>query len=257
MTDSFKEKIKHEVTSALDDAEKVWDEVGEHIFKNAHALFEARAGVEMPTKIPGFPFVEDGKPKVADYIALVLDIRGSTKHLTQAISDKTSNVTQLQRVLYETTAINTAGSLIVTKYNGKITEYLGDGYLALFKVKSKDDKKAVYNANNSSKLCIYSTINIINKILKVRYNLPPLMVGIGMAYSSAIVTLVGHGDNLHPKAIGECVYRASKLSDGNNEVYIDERLRKLWPTSKDGNLRFTSIDIHGGFSSYKIERNSK
>lgn len=257
MTESFKSKIKKEVESALDDAEKVWEEVGEHLFKNAHVLFEARAGTEMPTKIPGFPFVEDGKPKVADYIALVLDIRGSTKHLTQAISDKTSKVNQLQRVLYETTAINTAGSMIVSEYGGKITEYLGDGYLALFKVERKEDKKAVYNANNTSKLCIDSTTNVINEMLKDRYNLPPLKIGIGMAYSSAIVTLVGHGDNLHPKAIGECVYRASKLSDGNNEVYIDERLRKLWPSSEDGNLRFTSIHIHSGFNSYKIERNSK
>ncbi|MEX1261816.1 MAG: hypothetical protein WEA58_13160 [Balneolaceae bacterium] len=256
MTELFKKKIRKEVELALNDAEKVWDEVGEHIFKNAHVLFEARAGVEMPSKIPGFPYVEDGKPKVADYIALVLDIRGSTNHLTQAISDKTSKVNQLQRVLYETTAINTAGSMIVTEFDGKITEYLGDGYLALFKVESKGDKEAVYNANNTSKLCIDSSLNIINELLYDRYNLPPLKIGIGMAFSSAIVTLVGHGDNLHPKAIGECVYRASKLSNGVNEVYIDDRLKKLWPSSDGGKLRFISLNKHSDIKSYKIDRSS-
>ncbi|MBK8343897.1 MAG: hypothetical protein IPL12_11640 [Bacteroidetes bacterium] len=60
-----------------------------------------------------------------------------------------------------------------------------------------------------------------------------------MAFSRALITIVGNGDNLHPKAIGECVYRASKLAFGNNEIYIDDRLEKLWPTEKGGKIKFS------------------
>ena len=49
---------------------------------------------------------------------------------------------------------------------------------------------------------------------------------------------MGHGDNLHPKALGECVFRATKLSDGINEILIDDRLKQFWPCSKNGTLRF-------------------
>lgn len=43
---------------------------------------------------------------------------------------------------------------------------------------------------------------------------PPLKIGIGLAMSKAIVSLTGLSDNHHPKAFGECVFRAIKRSVG-------------------------------------------
>lgn len=248
-------RIRRATELALDDAEAIWNKVGDKVIESFQALYEMRINAKSPTQIPGIPFIENGNPEVRDYIALVLDIRDSTKHLTQAISERITSVNQLQRVLYETSAVNAAGSIIVNEYDGGITEFLGDGFLALFEVKNTDDKNSVYNAYNTSTKCIEYISTEVNDILKKRYNLPKLEIGIGMAYSKAIVTLVGHGENLHPKAIGECVYRASKLSDkGRNEVYIDDRLKNLWPSSDDGKLRFFSAVNQFKFKSYRIDK---
>ena len=185
MSQDFYETVRNEVSSSLDFAEDNWSKVSHYFVEKSLILNDSVE--KLPSKIPGFPFVENGKPDVDDFIALFLDIRNSTKHLTEAISTKKARASQLERVLYETTAIFTSGSLIIDKYNGKITEFLGDGFLALF----KDDKKnCIYNAHNAAKKCIEIKENIVNKILYDRYQLPRLEIGIGMAYSQAIVTLV-------------------------------------------------------------------
>jgi class 3 adenylate cyclase len=244
-------EIKIKIENELDKAEAIWRKVGP-LFEKAER-FSNFSG-DIPSKIPGFPFLKDGKPEVADFIALVLDIRNSTNHLTQAISEKSSKASQLERVLYETTAVNTAGILIINEKNGGITEFLGDGFLAFFKVKDEKNPTEVYDAHNAAKKCLSITNNVINRVLYNRYQLPELKVGIGMAYSKAIVTIVGSEENAHPKAIGECVYRASKLSGGNNEIFIDDRLEALWPTSDNGQIKFIQANYYD-FKAYKIEKN--
>lgn len=242
-------KLETQINLELDKAEEIW--------KKVHLLFEKSERVEalnkIPSKIPGFPFLENNNPQVADFIALVLDIRKSTEHLIQAISERTAKVSQLQRVFYETTAINTLGLAVVSEYKGGITEFLGDGFLALFKVENQFNPIEIYSAHNSAKKCITLCGSIVNKILFKRYGLPELKIGVGLAFSRALITIVGNGDNLHPKAIGECVYRASKLAFGNNEIYIDDRLEKLWPTEKGGKIKFSLLQKHLGFNGYKLE----
>jgi Adenylate cyclase, family 3 (some proteins contain HAMP domain) len=236
MNYELKEKIKKEVNSALDNAENIWKKVEkEFLVEKAIRNFSAEA-VTVPTKIPGYPFISSGKPEVANFIAFILDIRKSTDHLLTAISS--AKASQLERVLYETTAINTAGALVIGNYNGGLTEYLGDGFLALFKVEDEKSPSEVYDAHNAAQDCINSALDIVNDTIKDRYSLPKLAIGIGLAYSKAIVTIVGIENNLHPKAIGECVYRASKLSGGHNEINVDLKLKNLWPSSKDGKIRF-------------------
>lgn len=243
-------EIKAKVVEELVQAEKIWDTVKPHfVFEKA---YETRAFTDkvIPTKIPGHTQLTHGKPEVADFVALVLDIRKSSEHLLVAIDAKAS---QLERVLYETTAINTAGLLIINKYKGGVTELLGDGFLSLFKVENETAKEGIYAAYNAAKKCLSITKEIINPILFNRYGLPPLNIGIGLAFSRAIVTTIGIENNLHPKAIGECVFRASKLSgEGINEIYIDKRLKYRWPSEKGGTLHFNfSHNVHG-FEAYKI-----
>jgi hypothetical protein len=253
---SLKESVVFSINEALDNAELTWKDV-RHNFLNERlekAFSAMRDSQKIPSKIPGFPFVQEDEPKVADFIGLILDIRNSTKHLIEAISPKNAKASQLERVLYETTAINTAGSVIISNYNGGITEYLGDGFLALFKVTDEKDPKEVYNAYNSASFYLSTALIEINKILKERYSLPELTIGLGMAYSKAIVTIVGHDKNLHPKALGECVYRASKLADGVNEIFIDDRLKQLWPKSDNGVLKFRLRPKLHDFNSYQLTK---
>ncbi len=232
---TFDEEIKTFVNSELDKSENIWNQVKEEILVKAVRTFDSINEARMPTKIPGFPFLKDGQGKVGDFIAFVLDIRNSTDHLLQRISEKTTSVTQLQRVFYETTAINACGIKIIKKYNGGITEFLGDGFLALFEAKIKDD---VYPAHNAAKKCISSVKDIVNPILQERYNLPSLDIGIGLAYSKAIVTIIGADNDVFPKAFGECVFRASKLANGKNEILFDNCLKQYWPKETGGSLRF-------------------
>lgn len=250
--------LVNSINRALDDAEKIWNEVGHHFINEnlEKAISTLRASEKIPSKIPGFPFVQGDEPQVADFIALILDIRDSTKHLLEAISSKKAKASQLERVLYETTAINTAGSIIIEDYKGAITEYLGDGFLALYQIKKLDQPDEVYDAYNTAKYYLSTALIEINKILDERYSLPNLEIGIGMAFSKAIVTVVGHRKNLHPKALGECIYRASKLSNGRNEVFIDDRLEVLWPTAKGGPLKFILRQSQLDFKSYRIIKNN-
>jgi hypothetical protein len=54
--------------------------------------------------------------------------------------------------------------------------------------------------------------------------------------SRAVVSLVGIEGNSHAKVIGQCVYYATKLACGKNEIVVDEGMDEAWPVSKDGTL---------------------
>jgi len=243
---TFEEELTIAINNELDKSEDIWNQVEGQLIK-ATRNFTALNESYVPTKIPGYPFLKDGQGKVGDFIAFVLDIRNSTQHLLQRISEKTTSVSQLQRVFYETTAINTCGILIIKKYNGGITEFLGDGFLALFEAKKSED---VYSAHNAAKKCMSAVKDIVNPILKKRYNLPDLEIGIGLAYSQAIVTLIGAENEVYPKAIGECVFRASKLSNGTNQILFDENLKLFWPKEKGGKLSFQQF-VHKNSNAVK------
>ncbi|WP_319231938.1 hypothetical protein [Draconibacterium orientale] len=252
MNEELTSKIKEEVNKALDNAENIWNEVGEQFAIEKAEVRMFSEGAKVPSQIPGHKILTEGKPEVGDFIALVLDIRNSTEHLLVANKAK---ATQLERVLYETTAINTAGAVVIEYYKGGLTEYLGDGFLALFKIEDeKNSKNIVYSAHDAAKCCLKEALNIVNDIISKRYELPKLSIGIGLAYSKAIVTIVGINDNLHPKALGECIFRASKLAGGHNEIHIDKKLKYLWPKSDNGQLRFIFTDRFEKIEGYLISK---
>jgi len=236
------------VDDCLDEAEDTWDSVGE-LIKSRAAFMESAS---VPSEIPGYPFIQSGKPKVDDFICLVLDMRDSTDHLMCHISEKKADVSMLQRVYYETCALLPATAKVITYGKGSVTEYLGDGVLALFRV---DDESVISKAYHTASNCFECLHKVINPILRKRYRLPALSAGIGMARSDAIVTLVGLKQSPQAKVFGECVFRATKLSKGTNEIVVDPRLRKGWPTSKGGLISFRSTTIKGesGYVVYKKE----
>ena len=56
--------------------------------------------------------------------------------------------------------------------------------------------------------------------------------------SIEIVSLTSLSDNHPPKAFGECVFRATKLSVSKNKICTNERMRKHWLSSSNGKVNF-------------------
>lgn len=233
MTD---QDIKSIIIKELEKSESIWNDVKDDILEKSIRNFSTLNESYTPSVIPGFPLLKNGEGKVGNFIAMVLDTRDSSSHLLQAIRNKTG-VSQLQRVLYENTAINTLGLILVNQNNGSITEFLGDGFLAIFKA---DENKDVHPPKKTAEEFLRLLNEIVNPLLLERYDLPALKVGIGLAYSKAIVTVIGFDEDLFPKAIGECVYRASKLSNGSNEILYDDYIKNFWPSSSGGKISFES-----------------
>lgn len=242
LTSSEKDELRLIINSSLDKAEKQWREGG-HLLKanrelSIESMHESVMDSAEPSKIPGHEMVRDDETVIDEFIAFVADMRDSSKHLMCAMSPKNADVSGLQRVYYETSALLPSLAYAVNKEDGSVTEYLGDGILALFRLDPEDKSEAIYAAHRAAKNAIGDARNIINEILSERYRLPPINLGVGLAVSKALITLVGLAPDKHPKAFGECVFRATKLSGGKNEVVSDENLKAIWPSSKGGTLQF-------------------
>ena len=232
-------QVAGEVEDSLLRAEKIWDKFGSEFSRTGKIAMALMEDVEFPSQIPGHPIVVGGKPKIDNFIAIVADMRDSTKHMLEAIGDGRPSL--FKRVLFETSALLTALCLSIEFENGSITEYLGDGVLGLFSA-TEDLDASIYASYSAAKNCLQTLDSVVNAMLNARYNLPPLRIGVGLSLSTAVVTLVGTNNFMQPKAIGECVFRASKLAGGNNEIGVDIHLENAWPTGTKPGVRF--IDFH-------------
>jgi class 3 adenylate cyclase len=179
-------------------------------------------------------------------------MRSSSEHLkSRRISSEIEY--GFQRIYYETSALLPAITVTTSFGAGAVTEYLGDGALVLFSVDETDRAESVRSAYRVANNCIHDMRTLINEQLRIRYNLPEIALGAGLALSKALVTLVGTGDNLQPKAIGECIWEATKLSGGMNHVHVSEQLMHLWPSSKGGKLQFHLGDFRG-VKGYRVQQ---
>lgn len=237
MTNAEEQPLRELVAASLNEAERAWNQARPLMEKSAVRMDSAGG---MQTTIPGYKIIIDGKPEVDTFICMAIDMRNSSEHLMQAISIKKARVSQLERVFYETSALLPAAALVIDNHGGKVTEYLGDGALGMFLARGEGEDRneivrTVYQAASS---CLDCVDEIVNQELNLRYKLPPLRVGIGLAFSRAVITAVGLQGNRLPKVVGECVYRATKLCKGDNEIIVDSRLMAIWPSSVGGKLQF-------------------
>lgn len=249
--------IREAVCKALDRTDKIWSKVKDEFKNERKTVLLSLTEEKIPSLLPDLEFLQTDDQKTPYYVALVLDMRKSTEHLLQAVNLPRS---QISRVMTETFAINAMGGVIVEHYKGRITEYTGDGFLAFFKVKDDESDFASVrmNAYHCADRCLEAMAKIVNPELYKRYELPAVNIGIGMAYSKAIVTVVGTKPNLQVKAIGECVFRASKISDGINKIQIDNGLRNGWPVAKNGKgaIRIIERQKDKRFKSFEIAKNT-
>jgi len=251
MTEEQEAEIKELIELSLDKAENIWDNI-KPLLEEAEkrALFAANAAVD--TLIPGYPSIKEGEPHLDRFLAMALDMRDSSKHLMCHIAG--AKVTMLQRIFYETSALLPVAARLVGYESGAVTEFLGDGLLAVFRVDDEDKTKTIYAAHRAAKGCMRAVECYVNSALDRRYSLPPLKIGIGLSISQAVVTLVGDPEAPHPKAFGQCVFHATKLSNGVNEICVDEALKMAWPTAKGGKLSFESRH-YGNVKGYMLHSN--
>lgn len=242
------------VASSLDAAEKVWEE-HQPVFEAATEAMAmdsiAKRAEVAPSRIPDHPFVSSDQAIVAEYVCLVADMRDSSKHLMVAHSSSRPTFTEMKRVYFETAALLPALDQTIQFEDGSVTEYLGDGILGLFSVNEEDRGHDIKRAYRAAKNCIGDTRTIVNEALTSRYELPELDLGVGLGFGNAIIQLVGVPSRMHPKAIGPCVYHATKLSVKRNEILISEPLRLAWPKSKGGKLKFSKVTA-GDVAGYRI-----
>ena len=259
LSEDEKKIISDTINASLDNAEEHWKNGGyllmESVTLDSGTVSTGSMDRES-SSIPGHEEVQDKKTVIDEFIALVMDMRDSSNHLMQEISSKVTEITTLQRVYYETSALLPAVEQTINFSTGKVTEYLGDGLLAFFQVDEDDKHKTIREVYQISKNIMDDTLLIVNNILNERYDLPPLEIGIGLSMSKALVTLMGLSGNKHPKAFGTCVFKATKLSSGQNEILTDEWIKNSWPSSSGGKLQFKSKRVKG-VDGYLIESGSR
>ena len=256
-----KDKLRELVDNSLSTADERWKAHGSRL----HKLDSKTAGagappVFVPSYIPGHAVVETARATVSSFIAWMLDLRDSTKHMTERIA--AAKATELHRIYLETTALLPAAASIVADRGGSVTEFQGDGVLALFPFpedqKPSDERdKAVYAAFFAAEDALECVDTVINPALSTRYDLPPIQVGIGLALSAALVTTVGLEAHQQPAAFGQCVWRASKLSKGRGMIQADKNLHMAWPKADNGPLWFEKRATDHGFDSYIVSRQKK
>ncbi|NRA80125.1 MAG: adenylate/guanylate cyclase [Pseudoalteromonas sp.] len=246
------DELNNIIDKSLTRAEKHWENGGSELQPMLESVSteDARAFNKSKSDIPGHEYVQEEETVISEFIAFVADMRDSTKHLREAISARTSDVSQLQRVFYETSALLPALAYVVEAYGGKVTEFLGDGVLAFFRIE-ENKEEVVRQSHKAAKVCIEQARGILNEVLYDKYGLPQIDIGVGMALGKALITLTGLDNNKKPIAFGECVFRATKSSSGRNTIEVDEMLYHAWPTSKGGKLRFTKKS-NNSFNSYTI-----
>lgn len=253
-----KKELKSLVDEKLNEAEQIWENLGSEmiVFSARNENLKKFASVlaeEYKTNIPGYFKIT--KPERDDFIAIVIDMRDSSLHLKTSVTNP-KEVTQLKRVFFETAAMLPCLTKVIEYENGRVTEYLGDGLLAIIKASKCEIKESVYAASRASNNCLIALQEIINPTLESRYSLKPLSIGIGMAYSPAIVSVVGlEGHLTLGKVYGECVYNATKLADGRNKIAIGESLKYVWPSGEKPTVKFGFAKEHRSkVKGYDLER---
>jgi class 3 adenylate cyclase len=245
LTSAQERQVSDAVERGLNRAEATWKSVGRQVVLAKsqpvfdHALEEAQS---KPSSIPGHPWVSGERPTVDEFVALVVDMRNSSEHLKSRRASAKIEY-GFQRVYYETSALLPAVSVTCAFNEGVVTEYLGDGALILFRVDPEDRVETIRQAYRAAKHCVGQSRDIVNRHLQARFDLPEIHIGAGLSMSKALISLVGDDQDSQPKAIGECVWEATKLSGGTNTVHVSESVRSGWPSSKGGLLRFIKTRV--------------
>lgn len=229
MNTEEKESIKKIIEDAYNKAKENLGHI-EH-----RAIFESAQIVS--DNIPGYSAdrLEFGSYDKDNFAVLFIDMRNSTNRAKTIGPEKT----------FISMHAFIAGMLEVIKNrHGVVIDIMGDGLMVFFGGKNSELSKcqAVQNAGMCGREMLEVINTIINPILE-KDNIWKITCGVGIDYGDVIVTKIGINDIYDVKALGDCINKASKYSDiASNEVLVSKQVRKLWPSSKGGLIRFKIKD---------------
>jgi class 3 adenylate cyclase len=117
---------------------------------------------------------------------------------------------------------------VVMRHGGKINNYMGDGFMAIFDIK-KDEKDLLCGIRAGLEM-----LDAVNNHLRPytqKFFRNDFKIGIGLHYGSVIVGTIGSGDNKRRTVIGNAVNFASHIESSNKllgtEFLISENIYKL------------------------------
>lgn len=213
-----------------------YDQAKESLENLKHSLVFERANA-ISDAIPGYQanYLEFGSFAKDNFAVLFVDMRNSTSRAHQIGPEKTFLTMH---------AFIPALLEVIKCYDGKVVDIMGDGIMAFFGGKSSKLPKviAAQNAGLCGKDMLRVRENVINPILKSDGIARDVDVGVGVAYGDVIVTKIGIQEYFDVKAYGDCVNKASKYSDGYNQVKVSKQVKEMWPSSEGGKISFSSIN---------------
>lgn len=204
---------------------------------------ELKKSIKEEAEIPGFENkpMKFGQFVNKEFVAMMTDIRKSTD-----IINRPNGTRDMFLIFYAYSAVT---ANIVDYYNGTATEFLGDGVINLFDTDQGLDV-AFRNSMRASREILAARALILNPLFQ-SLQLPTIDLGIGIDHGVTIVTRFGYKTDNDLKAFGSCVYNASKLSKGINEIIISDKSKLAWPSSSEGKLLFSQIFLKEGLIGYK------
>ncbi len=210
--------------------------------------------VNEEAELPGYEnrTIKFGKFENREFVIMMIDIRKSTE-----IINSENGFIHMFLIFYIYAGIT---AKIVDFHNGSTTEFLGDGVLNIFDTKTDGLQSALMKSMEASWDILEARETILNPFLE-EHGLSPIDMGIGIDHGVTIVTQFGYRGDTDLKAFGKCVYNASKLSKGINEIFVSENSQSRWPQGTGGLLRFgNSFYTEGnsiGFTTYKVTNNGQ
>lgn len=206
---------------------------------------ELKKSINEEAEIPGFEsnYMKFGQFVNKEFVAMMTDIRKSTD-----IINRTNGTRDMFLIFYAYSAVT---AYIVDQHKGTSTEFLGDGVINLFDTEKGLDE-AFRNSIRASREILEAKTLILNPIFE-KLGLPTINLGIGIDHGVTIVTRFGYKTDNDLKAFGSCVYNASKLSKGFNEIIISEKSKNVWPSSPEGKLQFNQTNLKEGLIGFKVQ----
>ena len=133
---------------------------------------------------------------------------------------------------------------VVKNYQGKVIDIMGDGLMVFWggKVARENEdmigSEAVKNASECGLAMMRIRAEVINRIITNENLGSSINIGIGITFDSVIVTKIGINETYDVKAFGDCINTAFKYSEHSNRIKVSKEVKELWPSSKNGKLRF-------------------
>ncbi|MCH5248380.1 MAG: adenylate/guanylate cyclase domain-containing protein [Lachnospiraceae bacterium] len=197
-----------------------------------HSLLLEHADAISDT-IPGYQaeYLEFGSYAKDNFAVLFVDMRHSTKRAQTIGPEKTF----LTMHAYIPALLE-----VIKFYNGKVVDIMGDGIMVFFGGKKSNMTKeiAVKKAGLCGKDMLRIIDKVVNKILQEEKIQWDIDIGVGVDYGNVIVTKIGIQEFYDVKAFGDCVNKASKYSNGHNQVKVSKQVKKIWPSSEHGKIKF-------------------